>query len=105
MFCGGDTDFFVAIEGKVCLPCGDKLQTHEIMVLSMDRYKNLKNRQQEISAEAFIKWLGYQSTVVTVKGTEGGHQFRRDVSLSDALTDFLAQSAEKEDNESTQDKE
>ena len=42
------------------------------------------------SAKAFIKWLGLQDVSVEVSGTEGGHPYCRKVSLTDALTDFIA---------------
>ena len=45
-------------------------------------------RAKAQSAEAFLLWLGPQPVTVEVRGVEGGHPFKRQVSLSDALTDF-----------------
>jgi len=40
------------------------------------------------SGEAFLDWLGFQNCCVELSGWEGGHPFRRTVTLTDALTDF-----------------
>ena len=68
----------------VCGPCWMK-------VCVDNRELQTKLRVAEAhSAKAFLAWLGLQSTCVEVSGTEGGHPYRRKVSLTDALTDFIA---------------
>jgi len=50
------------------------------------------------SAKAFVKWLGLSASTarVHVSGVEGGNMYSRTVSISDALTDFLAHIEEHE---------
>lgn len=43
---------------------------------------------ERLSAKSFVDWLGYQNVLVRVHGIENGHPFDREVSLTDALTDF-----------------